>query len=97
MKDNADVSRGVAVVALMALSQRGFFEHLLENPRSALAGVRVELNLGHEDVEEVTRLIEETRGRMSPEDALRLWDDWRETGIWGGGPGGWVGRGWIGL
>jgi hypothetical protein len=80
-----DISRPVVVVALMALSKREFFQRLLANPTDALAGVRTELGLTDDDVAEVTRVVEAGSQEIAPQEALRLWDDWRATGRWGGG------------
>jgi hypothetical protein len=85
MEKGPDISRGVVVVAFMALSKREFFQRLLANPAEALAGVRTELELTDHDVVEVTRVIEKGSQEIAPQDALRLWDDWRATGKVSGG------------
>jgi len=85
MAKQPDISRGVVVVALMALSKREFFQRLLANPAEALAGVRRELELTDDDIVEVTRVIEDGTREIPPQEALRLWDDWRATGKWAGG------------
>ena len=84
MMKGPNISRGVVVVGLMALSKREFFQRLLADPTDALAAVRAELELTDEEVAEVTRVIVEGSGEMAPQDGLRLWDGWRATGKWGG-------------
>jgi hypothetical protein len=80
MKQEPGSSRGVVVVAFMALSKREFFQRLMANPAETLAGVRTELELTDDDLVEVTKVIREGLREIEPRDALRLWDDWRATG-----------------
>jgi hypothetical protein len=84
MAKKPTVSRGVAAVALMALSKREFFQRLLDDPEGALADVRADLELSDDEVADVVSLIREGSRDITSRDALVLWDGWRATGKWGG-------------
>lgn len=94
MAKKRDVSRGVAEVALMALSKRQFFQRLLEDPDGTLEDVRSDLGLSQDDVDDVKALVAEGLRDLEPADVLTSWDDWRSTGRWGGDRG-WITFGWI--
>lgn len=82
MPKERDITRGVAVVALMALSKKEFFQRLLADPEEALAGVKAELELSDDEVAEVVEVIQESTQEITPHEALQIWDGWRATGRW---------------
>jgi len=81
-----EISRGMAAVALMALSKREFFSRLLDDPEQAVAEVRADLELTDGEVDEVVAAVREGRRDMTRAEAEALWDGWRATGRWGPAP-----------
>jgi hypothetical protein len=85
-------------VGLMALHDRPFFEHLLASPRDALnelvsAGA---LTLSAAQVDDVVRVVEAAKKKLTAAQGLAIWDQWNRTGRvesagWVGTKGGWIG------
>lgn len=69
-------------VGVMALHDRAFFARLLESPREAIEAKANELHLqvNDEDIATVIELISARKGTQA--NALKLWDRWKETGLW---------------
>jgi hypothetical protein len=78
----AEISRGLALVALMALSKKEFFQRLLDDPDAALADVQAQLELTPGEVAEVKSVVRDALEDITAQKALEAWNDWRSTGTW---------------
>ena len=74
MSDDS-ISRGMAVVALLALVDREFLQDLLADPEQALKRVKERLDLTDDDIAEVTSVVQAGLEEMTPDAAMAWVED----------------------
>lgn len=74
---NNPISRGLALVMLLVVLDRKFFQDLLADPEQALRRVQQRLDLTDDDVIEVTRVVQQGLEETTPAAALAMVDDLR--------------------
>jgi hypothetical protein len=74
MSDDS-ISRGMAVVALLALVDREFLQDLLADPEQALQTVKQRLDLTVDDIAEVTSVVQAGLKESTPDAAMAFVED----------------------
>jgi len=80
MSDDS-ISRGMAVVALLALVDREFLQDLLADPEQALQTVKQRLDLTVDDIAEVTSVVQAGLREMTPDAAMTMVEDMVRGGL----------------